>query len=390
MYPLRPALQRYDWGSFDALPRLLGFEPDGKPYAEAWWGAHTGGAATALVGGEWRGLDALIADDPVAALGRDVIAAYGERLPFLLKVLAVARPLSIQVHPSTDLARDGFAREEAEGMPRDAPERCYKDESHKPEMVVAITRMVLLSGLRPVSLVAAELARLGGPVAARLADLLATGGSDPLGLAAFLRGTLTDPEVRDFAARVVRASAVEGATANMIVAAQAAASFPGDPGVIVTLAMNVVALQRGEACFTPDGIIHSYQSGLGLEIMANSDNVIRAGLTNKHVDVPALLKVARTAPSGATRPRESRDGAVVTYAPSAREFRLSVVEAGSGSFEPGPRIVLALEGHASARVEKGEATLKSGEAVFVPYADGELSLAASGRAAVAFVPRSTG
>jgi len=390
MYLLRPALRRYDWGSPDALPAFLGFESDGQPYAEAWWGAHSASPAMAHVADDWHGLDTVIADDPVVALGPEVIAAHGESLPYLLKVLAIARPLSIQVHPSAEEARQGFAREDAEGVPRDAPQRVFRDTSRKPEMVVAITPMVLLSGLRPGALIAADLARLGGSVAARLSSLLSTGGTEPLGLAAFLKGALTDPEVTGLIPSVVREGAKEGATPSMVAAATAAASFPHDPGVIVALAMNVVSLDPCDACFTPDDTVHSYLSGVGLEIMANSDNVIRAGLTTKHIDVPALLQVVRTTPSEATRPRETRDGACVTYGVPAGEFQLTVVSNGSDSFDPGPTIALVLEGEGSVRTRADETTLGRGEAVFVPHADGEFTVSTSGRVAVARVPRPTG
>lgn len=386
MYLLRPALQRYEWGSLDDIPAFLGLEADGAPYAEAWWGAHPAAPSTIEVDGAWWPLDEFIENDPEATLGAEVAAHYRNRLPFLLKVLAIAKPLSIQVHPSVDVAEDGFAREEQSGLPRDAPNRVYRDPHHKPEMIVALEPMVVLSGFRRASHVAADLAAVGGDTALRLADLLATGSSGPVGLAAYLRTVLTDPSVRDVIPDIALTGTGAGASSNLAVAAAAAEQFPGDPGVLVALALNVVHLQPGEACFTPDGILHSYQSGFGIEIMANSDNVIRAGLTPKHVDVPALLDVARTAPESPHRPREVEEGSTVTYVAAAREFRLVIVQGGAATFPSGPRIVLALDGATSAHAGDAGKILERGGAVFVADADGPLEVETSGQAAVAFVP----
>lgn len=383
MYHARPTLQRYDWGSTDDLPSLLGFEPDGGPYAEAWWGAHPGGAALVDVDGETRRLDDVIAGDPLSALGGEAFARFG-RLPYLLKVLAIAQPLSIQVHPSLEIARAGFAREEAAGIPKDAPNRVYRDDNHKPEMVVALTPMVLLSGFREGGALAEDLARVGGPVATRLAALCGEGAQDDL--SAYLRGVMTDDEAPGLVADLIFVRAGGQVTPNLAAAAKAAAHYPGDRGALVVLAMNLVPLAPGEACYTPDGIVHSYQSGVGLEIMANSDNVIRAGLTSKHVDVDALLEVAVTTPSRPDLPEGRSEGATTAYAPPVAEFRLSILEGGGAEFEAGPRMILALEGGAHVRTGSSEATLAKGGAVFVPDSDGPVTVESTGRTAVASVP----
>ncbi|MBN2176405.1 MAG: mannose-6-phosphate isomerase, class I [Demequinaceae bacterium] len=386
MYPVRPALQRYGWGSETDLPDLLGFEPDGGPYAEAWWGAHPGGPALAGTAGEAKPLDAVIAQDPEAALGGESLAAFGERLPYLLKVLAIARPLSIQVHPSLDVARAGFAREEEAGIPRDAPDRVFRDDNHKPEMIIALTPMVLLSGFRKPSKVREDIAGIGGPVAERLATLCAD--DQPDGLAAFLRGVMADEEAPGLVSDLAFVGARRGASANLAVAAHAASAYPGDRGALVALAMNVVNLEPGEACFTSDGIVHSYQSGVGLEIMANSDNVIRAGLTGKHIDVAALLDVSVTTPGEPFRPAVTRDGRATHYAPPVREFGLAIADGGEAVFGSGPRMVVALEGEAVVRSAGEALTLPRGGAAFVPDSDGPATVASAGRAAVAFVPLS--
>ena len=152
MLPLRNPVQHYDWGSTTAIPQLLGVAPDGRPQAELWLGAHPSAPSLADVGGppsaRWRPLDRLVADEPRGLLGEEVVARFGPRLPFLLKVLAAARPLSLQTHPTLEQARAGYAREEAAGVPRAAPQRSYKDRNHKPELLVALTPFDVLAGFR--------------------------------------------------------------------------------------------------------------------------------------------------------------------------------------------------------------------------------------------------
>ncbi len=384
MYLARPALKRYAWGSSTDLPGLLGIEPDGGPYAEAWWGAHPGGPAVVEVDGERVPLDEVIAADPVGMLGEDVVAAYDGQLPFLLKILAIAKPLSIQVHPSAEAARVGFAREEEAGIPRNAPDRVYRDDSHKPEMIVALTPLVLLSGFREAERVAEDLGRIGGPVADELATLCCSGGV-PEGFVPFLKGVMANEGVPGLVADLARVGEWEGASPSLTVAANAAVHFPGDRGVLIALAMNVVRLAPGEACFTSDGIIHGHLSGVGLEIMASSDNVIRAGLTSKHIDVEGLLAVSKTMPSTPDRPEVSREGKKSVYTPVAEEYRLAVVEGGSVEFVAGPRMVLSLEGEAAVRSSTGEMTLAKGDAAFIPHSDGPAIVESVGKTAVASV-----
>lgn len=390
MYPLRPALRHYDWGDTSVIPELLGVEADGSPWAEAWWGAHPAGPSSVEKDGMWRLLDEVIAEDPFGTLGEWVVAAHGATLPYLLKVLAIAHPLSIQVHPSTEVAEAGFDREEAVGLALFDAERVFKDRRHKPELLVALTPMILLSGFRSASLIAADLAAVGGPGALRLMDVLATGGNGALGVAAYVREALTDNELVTLVDAIRRGGSLPAASPSLAAAAAAAAHFPSDLGVLVALAMNVVVLSPGEALFTADGIVHSYQSGVGVEIMANSDNVIRAGLTAKHIDVPAVLEVARMAATSPRPPREERDGGVSVFSPPAREFRLTMVADASASFLPGPRIVLVADDSARLRVGTVDVTLRRGEAVFVPFSDGVVSVESTGRTVVAEVPRTGG
>jgi mannose-6-phosphate isomerase len=387
MYSLRPALQPYAWGTPGDIPELLGLVPTGAPVAEAWWGDHPLAPARCATDGVEVGLDRLIAADPDAALGARLAREYEGRLPFLLKILAIGSPLSIQAHPSVRAAAVGFAREDAAAIPIDSPRRTYRDRNHKPELLVALTPMVVLSGFRPRGEIRRDVERLEHPEAPGLATLLAAQDDDGGAIASFVRRCLESSDARGLVAAVVRSASAEGAGGSVRAAAAAAAHYPADGGVLVALAMNRLDLEPGEACFTPDGIVHSYQSGVGLEIMANSDNVVRAGLTPKHVDIDELLAVASTLPAPPVRPRATRIGGADAFPESAAEFALSLVRGGVGNFPAGPRMVLVLEGEATVSTERqGERTLARGDAAFVPFADGRLAVAAQGLAAVAGCP----
>lgn len=390
MYSLRPALQPYAWGTPGDIPELLGIAPTGGPVAEAWWGDHPVAPARCMVDGVEIGLDRLIAADPDSALGPDLARVYGGRLPFLLKILAVGSPLSIQVHPSARAAAAGFAREEAAAIPIDSPDRTYRDRNHKPELLVALTPMVVLSGFRPASEIRRDVERLEHPEAPGLAALLAAeeGEGEGEAVARFVRRCLGGSDAPGLVAAVVRSASEAGAGGSLLAAAAAASYYPTDGGVLVALAMNRLDLEPGEACFTPDGIVHSYQSGVGLEIMANSDNVVRAGLTPKHIAIDELLAVASTVPSLPTQPHPTRVGGVETFRPGEDEFALSLVRDGNGRFPAAPQIVLVLEGEATVSTEHGgDRRLARGEAAFVPFVDGRLAVAARGLVVVAGCPK---
>lgn len=385
MHALRPALQSYDWGSPTLLPAFLGVPPTGRPVAEAWWGTHAAGPAICTVEGREVPLDEFIAADPQGTLGPDIARVFEGKLPFLLKVLAIETPLSIQVHPSIEEARVGFAREEASGIPRDSAIRVFKDENHKPEMVVALSPMLLLAGFRPAALTRRDVMRLKHPDAPRLASAL-EGADQGAAIAEYVELALTGVDTPALVSEVVRVADEPGAGPSLLAAAAAAEHYPADGGVLVALAMNVVNLEPGEACFTPDGIVHSYQRGLGLEIMANSDNVIRAGLTPKHIDLDTLFEVANMAPSAPVRPDAERDEDATMLWPKAEEFLLTLVKRGPSTFLAHPRIVLALEGTTMVASDEETRELAAGEAVFVPFSDGDIAVATSGLAAVAGAP----
>ncbi|GAA1388587.1 mannose-6-phosphate isomerase, class I [Kitasatospora putterlickiae] len=289
----------YAWGSVTALPELLGQEPTGEPQAELWMGAHPGDPSRADRGDGPRRLDELIAADPAGELGAASVARFGPALPFLLKVLAPGIPISIQAHPSLDQARAGYAAENALGIPLDAPHRNYRDANHKPELICALGDFDGLCGFRRPADAAALLAGLGVPALAPVVALLgAEDESEALSRALAAVLTLSGPQaaeaVRDTAEAVGKAVAEDpdGPYAPYL---RIARDFPGDVGLIAGMLLNHVLLRAGEALYLGAGVPHAYLHGVCVELQANSDNVLRAGLTPKHIDVPELLRVVEFA-----------------------------------------------------------------------------------------------
>ncbi len=290
MLRLTNTVQPYAWGSTTAIPRLLGREPDGRPQAEMWIGAHPG--APSLADGER--LDERIAQAPEEFLG----AGGGDRLGFLLKVLAAGAPLSLQAHPDSATAARRYAQEEAAGVPADAPHRLYKDTSHKPELLYALEPFAAMAGFRSPADAHALLAGLELPACRRtrgrcstVLDVLA-GPDASAALKEATRLLLTAPAeaVAPLVEAVAGACAgLDDPSAECVV--ELAGHYPGDAGVLVSVLLNQVRLAAGEVLYLPAGNVHAYLSGTGVELMASSDNVLRGGLTPKHVDVPELLDV---------------------------------------------------------------------------------------------------
>ncbi|GHB61229.1 mannose-6-phosphate isomerase, class I [Streptomyces viridiviolaceus] len=356
-------IRPYAWGSTTAIPKLLGTEPTGEPQAEMWMGAHPG--APSRTG---RGTLAEVVDaDPERELGPAAVAKFGPHLPFLLKLLAAGAPLSLQVHPDLRQAMEGYEDEERRGVPLDAPHRNYKDANHKPELVCALTEFDGLCGFRNPADAAGLFDGLGVASLKPYVDLLHAHPED-----AALREVLTailtaDPEemshtVTEAAAACVRLGGAYAPYADI------AHHYPGDPGVLAAMLLNHVRLQPGEAMFLGAGIPHAYLSGLGVEIMANSDNVLRCGLTPKHVDVPELLRIVRfeAGDPRVLRPEASPDGEEV-YETPIDEFRLSryVLPEGGATHDLTlltPQILLCTAG----AVRAGDHELTPGRSVFVP------------------------
>ncbi|WP_454169878.1 mannose-6-phosphate isomerase, class I [Microbacterium paulum] len=346
LIPISNTPRDYSWGSTDLIARLQGRTPTGRPEAEIWYGDHPGSPSQVLGAGGGT-LDTALADAGEAPL------------PYLLKLLAAGSSLSIQAHPTRAQAREGFAREEAAGVPRDAADRLYRDDNHKPEIIVALSdEFHALVGVRDLATTRRLLAALGdGPALTHLDRLLAD--PDP---ERAVRGALewalteaTPGDVNELTRALGTATDAEFAPEIEVLRA-AASDFPGDRGLYLALLMNLVVLHRGEALYAPAGVLHAYQSGLGVELMAASDNVLRGGLTPKHVDVPELLRVLdpSVGPAPLVAPQPLADG-VAEFAPPVDDFALTRVELG------GTPVTLDLRGAAIALATGGEVTVDDGD-----------------------------
>lgn len=396
MYRLSNTVRDYPWGSKTAISELLGLEATGAPAAEMWIGAHPGSPslATHPERHEAARLDGLVADDPQGLLGEDVASRYG-RLPFLAKILAADQPLSLQVHPTLGQARAGFAAEEAAGVDRSAPHRNYKDDNHKPEIIFPLTEFSALCGFRDAADAAAlfswladtiasdtDIADEGGRAANAARRTAATLGQGDL------RGAFTDllsggtnvVQLVESAAAAVSCGRHEVTDPGLAELESLAGFYPGDPGVLVSLMLNHLTLRPGQAVYLPAGNIHAYLRGLGVEVMASSDNVLRGGLTGKHVDLPELMDTVDFTSLGVPY-LEAEEGVLgqEIYRPPFDEFQLQRIawEAPGKSSaalsgddvavaQNGPVTVICVAGELLLDSPQGDLRLTRGESVFIP------------------------
>lgn len=384
MHRLRNGVQNYDWGSADAIPKFLGDKASERPVAEVWIGTHPLKPSTA------------IGDDGTE---RPLSEVAGE-LPFMVKLLAADRPLSLQVHPSRSLAEAGYAREDDAGVPVDSPQRVYKDRNHKPEMVYALSTFDSLIGFRPTAEILRVLGPIDTPLARRLADDLR---ADP-GFAGIVRRVewlLSTPVDRGEVHQVVGACRALAALGMDIKRAyrtvvEVAEHHPDDVGVVISLMLNRMTLQPGEAAYLETGVMHAHLSGLCLEVMATSDNVLRAGLTNKHVDPEGLVacldigmaRVARVTP-------DFVDFDTEVFSPADVEFALAVTQI-SHAAPDGVELVgtdhsvlICTGGEVVVRTAGGEkVNLTRGESLYLGPEDHRAVVQGLGEVAQAYVPQS--
>ncbi|WLQ48680.1 mannose-6-phosphate isomerase, class I [Streptomyces poriferorum] len=377
---LSNTVRPYAWGSTTLIPTLLGVAPTGEPQAEMWMGAHPGAPSRITRAGSAaeapaapssppaeQALTDVIAADPAGELGQPAVDKFGPRLPFLLKLLAAGAPLSLQVHPDLAQAQQGYADEESRSVPIDAPHRTYKDANHKPELICALTPFDGLCGFRRPVEAAEAMEGLGVDSLKPYADLLRA-HPEEAALREVLTAILTADPAQMAETVVATAAAAERMGGAYAPYARIAHHFPGDAGVLAAMLLNYVQLQPGEALYLGAGVPHAYLEGLGVEIMANSDNVLRCGLTPKHIDVPELLRIVRfeaTEP-GILRPEASPSGEEL-YETPVDEFRLSRFDLSPGAAPVDltaatPQILLCTAG----TPKTGELGLKPGESVFVP------------------------
>ncbi|MCF8610319.1 mannose-6-phosphate isomerase, class I [Gordonia sp. HY285] len=383
---LAGVIRPYAWGSRTALAQMRGApSPSAHPEAELWFGAHPASPATLESGSD---LLSVIEDDPASALGAAVIDQFGPRLPYLLKILAAQEPLSLQAHPSAEQAAEGFARENASGLRFDAPERNYRDGWHKPELVVALTDFDVLAGFRDPHRTVELLRSLQVPALDPYLGLLA-GQPDDTGLRAVFTTWLTLPDsvigtlVPDTLAGAVRAleRGEDRFRLELRSLLELGEAYPGDPGVLASLLLNRIHLRPGEALYLAAGNLHAYLHGTAVELMANSDNVLRGGLTPKHIDVPELLRVLDFTPVSLDEltPESTTVGSELVYLTPAPEFRLSRVHLdGTGLHQPssisfgvsGPQIIAVLSGRITVSAADGHhVTASACDAVWIADSD---------------------
>lgn len=392
---LRGAIRTYAWGSRTAIAEFTGRAvPTAHPEAELWLGAHPADPAWVSTPDGERTLFDVVRADPEGQLGPAVRARFGDVLPFLVKVLAADEPLSLQAHPSTQQAIEGYAREDRMGVALNSPERNYRDRSHKPELLVALEPFEALAGFRPAARSVELLRALAVPALEPYVHLLSD-QSDADGLRALFTTWITAPQpdldvlvprVLEGAVNYVRSNAGEfAAEARDLL--ELGERYPGDAGVLAALLLNRVRLQPGEAIYLPAGNLHSYLRGVGVEVMANSDNVLRGGLTPKHVDVPELLRVLNFTPATERdlHPPVAQDGFECTYVTPAAEFAVSVLrlhgdtvghEVDAPCPHDGPQILLCSQGAVVVTAKWDKLRLERGSAAWVSADDGRIRLVA--------------
>lgn len=409
MYELENVLRPYAWGSTTAIAELLGRPASGGPEAELWIGAHPDSpsvvAAPSAAPGPGRhtpetadggrlALDTLIAGDPEHHLGGGSVAEFGPRLPFLLKVLAADSPLSLQVHPTLAQAREGFAREEAAGVDRSAAGRNYKDDNHKPEMILALTPFEALCGFRPAAESRAVLQHLaaciqqaGAEVPPVIPQLLAdlAQPDEPTALKSAFQRLITGGEEVSEATGVAAEALASGAPhapyeAELTTVITLNGQYPGDPGVLISLLLNRISLAPGEAVYLPAGNVHAYLRGLGIEVMASSDNVLRGGLTPKFVDVPELLKtVAFEAVGVPMLSAETSELGQELFRPPFLEFQLQRIQLAPGAApvplaQSGAAVIIVVSGSVLLDSPKGDLHLARGASAFLPAAEAPVNV----------------
>ncbi|CRK59719.1 Mannose-6-phosphate isomerase [Alloactinosynnema sp. L-07] len=386
---LRNAVRPYAWGSRTTIAELLGHPvPAPHPEAELWMGAHPGDPSHLAASD--KSLLAHIEADPEAELGADNAARWGNRLPFLLKILAVEEPLSLQAHPSAEQAAEGYEREEAAGVGRDAANRNYPDPTAKPELVCALTEFHALAGFRDPDRTVALLDAVRTPSLSPYIDLLGD-QPDSDGLRALFTTWITLPQTALeallpdlFDACVAHVKGRGEFAAECRTVLELGERYPGDAGVLAALLLNRLVLNPGEAIYLPAGNLHAYLHGTGVEILANSDNILRGGLTPKHVDVPELLRVLDFRCGDMPVTSGEPDGRRHVYPTPAPEFELSRLEWAAGDAEAAPlpsarpQILVCTHGKVTVEGESDTVELDRGRSMWIPATDAALSVRPSG------------
>ena len=376
---LKNTIQEYVWGSRTAIPELMGQpSPADQPQAELWMGAHPKAPSFVQIDNDWSSLADLIHEYPVDILGQWVAEKYHATLPYLFKVLAAAEPLSVQAHPGLDAAKAGYAREERSNIPFNAPERNYKDPNHKPECLCALTSFWGLCGFRRVSEAYSLLSRLCPDSLGDTLCLLEK-NTQANGMQTFFQtimGMRPQNQTQVVREAVRHAKSIKRKAPEYDWVIKLNHTYPSDIGVIFPAILNLVHLEPGQALFLGPGELHAYLKGVGIEIMANSDNVLRGGLTSKHRDADELMRILSFEEKAVDiLLPENRDNHIGSYRTPAREFELSVISLGVGDVHMGPvdrnvEILFCTAGEHSITDAGSRRTLRiaSGASVLIPAA----------------------
>ena len=376
---LKNTIQEYAWGSLTAIPELLGTSnPQKIPQAELWMGAHPKAPSLVDYNNQWVSLLELIKKNPDAVLGRKISKKFDGTLPYLFKVLAASRPLSVQAHPSLKQAKEGFERENVTGIPLNATNRNYRDDNHKPECIFALTPFWALCGFRNCREIVAYFSKICPAVIKKQLDELSH-NRDAEGLKRFFSYLMNQENRRrkqiiSEAKQNVKAFAVEDPVYEWVL--RLSAEYPDDVGIFAPVLLNLVCLEPGQAMFLAAGQLHAYLDGVGIELMANSDNVLRGGLTPKHVDVPELLNVLdfNEYEIAFLNPK-SIDPYETLYPSPVEEFILSMIDLNPGGIYKGKKqrsaeILLCTDGAATLSDigTDHRITLKKGVSIMIPAA----------------------
>ncbi|MDE9539174.1 mannose-6-phosphate isomerase [Xenorhabdus bovienii] len=388
MLKMTNQIQHYDWGSKTALTDIYGIKnPNNQPMAELWMGAHPkcSSQVTDPKTGETIALNALIAQEPEKYLGEKVVEQF-QRLPFLFKVLCAAQPLSIQVHPDKSSAETGFDRENAAGIPLNSPQRNYKDDNHKPELVYALTPFKAMNAFRPLS----DIAQLLGHVSAAHPDIQVFIQNPTESHLSFLFSQLLtmQGEQKRLAIAVLKSvlNNREGEPWDTI--RKVTAFYPDDNSLFTPLLLNIVELKPGQAMFLYARTPHAYLEGVALEVMANSDNVLRAGLTSKHIDVAELMAnldfVSKPADTLLTLPKQEKDA--LNYPVPVNDFYFSVYDVSEQPItleNDSASVLFCFEGQIiiSSDEQQQQLRLFSGESVFLSAIEKNLTVHGNGKIA---------
>jgi mannose-6-phosphate isomerase class I len=387
---LHGAVQHYAWGGCDFIPGLLGIANNERiPFAELWMGAHPKGPATANVAGIDIPLNRLIAESPEKILGPTTSAHFGGRLPYLFKVLDVAQMLSIQAHPTKKQAEEGFACENAAGIDLQDSVRNYKDDNDKPEVAVALTEFWMLHGFRPLEQIAElfrtipELHAIMPDFPEKLVRTEPTAQARRALLQDLYRTVMTTPQERvdlllnTLIARLAKTDHTDKNDPGFWVARASETFCPVDGhcdrGIFSIYLLNLVHLRPGQGTFQPAGTLHAYLEGVTVELMANSDNVLRGGLTPKHVDVPGLMRILSFDSGLPVVMNGVHTGASeCIYQTSSDEFELSSInlESGTqyqGNAVHGPDTIIVLSGSATLAANGHSTALTRGAIILAPF-----------------------